>query len=238
MSPKSAAAGQCDIFFYLPRAPGHTGTPVSPKHWSGIDWCWWEGSPLNTRRRCWSSSLGTCSPGRDSLGGPTSPRSFVVGWDLSGRETPARLVQGRWSWEEGWARSPEGRPALRRHSLLLLSGDESERLRAGTFWGSGVSCVEGGMAAHKVFCPQKWSLDGKFENPWPGSLRVSRDAPLILGLAVQTLPFLVGAAAAAPGLGLAREAVPRATLHRVSETLSSGGWGALADLLGGGAVGG
>lgn len=76
------------------------------------------------------------------------------------------------------------------------------------FWDSGVSCMQGGMAAHKVFCPQKWSLDGKFENHWPGSLRVSLDAFLILGLAVQTLPFLVGARAADPGLGLAQEAVP------------------------------
>lgn len=68
-----------------------------------------------------------------------------------------------------------------------------------------------GWLAHEVFCPQKWSLDGKFENHWSGSLRVSLDAFPILGLSLQTLPFLVGSRGAGAGQlqawGLAQEAV-------------------------------
>lgn len=49
-----------------------------------------------------------------------------------------------------------------------------------------------GWLAHEVFCPQKWSLDGKFENHWSGSLRVSLDAFPLLGLSLQALYFLAG----------------------------------------------
>lgn len=37
-----------------------------------------------------------------------------------------------------------------------------------------------GWLAHKVFCPQKWSLDGKLQNHWSGSFRVSLGAVAIL----------------------------------------------------------
>lgn len=106
------------------------------------------------------------------------------------------------------------------------------------FWDSGVSCVQGGMAAHKVFCPQKWSLDG--QNHRPGSLWVSLDASLILGLAVQTLPLLVGAGAAAPGQGWPSKQCPKPPCTMFQETLSwgggrgTGGLWHLANLLGGG----
>lgn len=55
-------------------------------------------------------------------------------------------------------------------------------------------------------------MDGKFENHWSGSLRVSLDVFLILGLSLQTLTtLLVGSRGAEVGQlqawGLAQEAV-------------------------------
>lgn len=93
-----------------------------------------------------------------------------------------------------------------------------------------------GWLAHEVFCPQKWSLDGKFENHWSGSLRVSLDAFPILGLSLQTLPFLVGSrgagGGAVPGLGPGPGSSGLGHTATVfQETLSSQGLG--PDLLGG-----
>ena len=76
----------------------------------------------------------------------------MVVWDFSGRETPATLSQGRLSWERGWQAAPVGTPALLLHSLLLSRG-ESEWLRAGMFWGSGVSWAQGGVASPQGLLP-------------------------------------------------------------------------------------
>lgn len=68
-----------------------------------------------------------------------------------------------------------------------------------------------GWLAHEVFCPQKWSLDGKFENHWCRSLRVSLDAFPIRGLSLETLPLLAGSREQGAGRlqawGLTQEAV-------------------------------
>lgn len=123
------------------------------------------------------------------------------------REIPVR-VPGEAGMREGWACCPQeciSPPALLPLAALSpsMSQSGSELECSGTLGSAGYSV---GWLAHKVFCPQKWSMDGKFENHWSGSLRVSLDAFPILGLSLQTLTALPGGLSgsgggAAPGLG-------------------------------------
>lgn len=134
---------------------------------------------------------------------PISLGSCTVGWDLSlpGRPQP-RHSRGRSHGKEPGQATSEGPPALL-PSCLPRHIRVAQSWTVLGLWGS-AGC-EVGWLAHEVFCPQKWSLDGKFENHWSGSLRVSLDAFPILGLSLQALPFLVGSrgagGGAAPGLG-------------------------------------
>ena len=153
-------------------------------------------------------TLGTCSPREDSLGEGGQLHVLAAhlleepqGWprSLSPRETPAKKLQGREPWETAWQAATQRTPVLLFHCLLLLSF--LRWIRVAQSWdvpglGGSAGCRVGWLA-HEVFCPQKWSLDGKFENHWSGSLRVSLDA--FLGLSMQTVPFLVGSWGAGVG---------------------------------------
>lgn len=85
-----------------------------------------------------------------------------------------------------------------------------------------------GWLAHKVFCPQKWSLDGKLQNHWSGSFRVSLGAVAILRPPQWALGA-GGGATEAEGVAPATQhsaTLPRALLKTF---FSQGCWGTCLD---------